>query len=190
MAISSISSFANQLVGKGKDYDEFLKYWLKRYDDTDEYAPLPLIKDILAETNLSYSKMKRFVNKIYSDLISNNQEIDYSYKKTEYHFILRYYEDSAYFRVNELCHLPREGESITIPHFKTYLGADRFYVDVIDHEFVNDKQIVTFWLQSGDYNMYWRIRKDEAKMKNEIHWMEFIDLKEYELKKKLGFSSF
>ena len=78
---------------------------------------------------------------------------------------------------------------MTLPFLKAILEIERFYISSIRHRFERDIQLVEIELKGGDYNLFWHYRKDEAKEKREIPWMDFFekdDCKKVLSKKKPG----
>lgn len=189
--ISAMRSQALQLLNRGKEYDDFLNYWLSKYNYWDDDSSFPTLKEVSSETGLSNSKLKRFVKLIFDDLILGKDEgVEIIMNKIEYMFWMTYFDKSHVFIVKDLPVVPRVGEEVDLPFFKNTVGTTSFYVESVKHEFQDAKQYVVIRLKSGEYNKYWHIRKDEALIKGELHWRDFYSLMDYQLKEKLGLSSF
>ena len=122
-------------------YDIFLKYWIDTYGDVGgPYFSEPTIKDLVAETGLTYSVIRKQITQAYLDLVEDVDEgVIYRFINIEYWFHIQGYDGLAYFIVKEIPVIPRVGEEITIPLFKAYLGNDSYYVEKIEHELINDK---------------------------------------------------
>ncbi len=187
--ISSMRKFAAKLLKEENSYNPILEYIISRNIYYDEDAKLPLIKDILKELNITYSKFKKELIKLYYELIDQDYfdpKIPFYFDEVEYFFSLKSFDKYAHFTVKELKHVPRVGEVVEVPYFRAKLGGDYFYVERITNEFWDGKQIVHFSLKRGMYNLYWHIRKDEAEIKREVSLNDLFDLEDYELQKKLG----
>jgi len=188
LAISSVKTFAKQLIGKGKEYNDFLQYWLKRYDYYDEDSRLPAVKDVLEETGIPYSKLRKHISDIYGDLRYGIDEgIDFRYTEKEYEFILKGAERNAYVTISDIPVMPRVGEMVRIPFLKEHLYFDQFYVDKIIHEFEDNKQSVKIYLRHGDYNLFWHHRRDQAELEEDLHFMDLIEEPDFQLQRKLGY---
>lgn len=71
--LSSSRNFAKQLLGKGKDYDALLKYWIETYGDVGgPYFSNPRIKDLIVETGMTYSVIRKQITKAYLDLVEDS----------------------------------------------------------------------------------------------------------------------
>jgi len=184
--IKNMKAFAKQLLGKEKNYEQFLKYVLKlNYYKDGVYTPIS-IKEIQHETGLKYPIIRKYLHQIYEDLLGNDEnQIDFSVQKVEYTFFLHYFDESAYFTVNHLPVVPRVGEQVEIPYFKAKVGTVSFHVDSIYYTFTDELQTVDIYLSPGKYNHYWPKRKDEAYLKGEITLHEYFSVKDYSLKEKL-----
>lgn len=186
--ISSMREYAKQLIGSNKEYEEFLKFILTQDYYNDDDLPLPTIKELEKETGFKYQTIRKFVQNIYSDLYNAQQEdkIDFCIKNIEYTFYMRYFDKSASVTVKNLPVLPRVGEEIDIPFFRTMVGTTSFYVDTIYHDLTDQRQKITIYLKPGSFNHYWKIRKDEAILKGQISRDEYWDHMDYDAKERLN----
>jgi len=183
--IVSMKSFVKQLLNRGKDYDSLIKY-ITSPDFCDEDTPLPAIKEVQKEMGLSYSVLRRKLFSIYEDLYNHDEiGIDFSIKKTEYWFHMRYFDNQAYLVLSDLPRVPRIGEHMSIPFFSAKVGTDSFYVHDISHYLTDTKQIIHITLNPGMYNHFWRLRKDEAFLKGDISWDDYFDHMDHDIKEKL-----
>ena len=145
--LSSAKAFAFQLLGKGKDYDQFLGYWLNNYSIGNDFYELPPIEMISQETGIPYPKLKNLIYDAYNDLVqSKENEIECKYSLKEYCFIIITNKSTYTQNINEIPHIPRVGDSVKINYLKAHLGTDLFKVKGIYHDFVNDKQCVKIYL--------------------------------------------
>lgn len=165
-----------------------MKYILSKDYYHDEDLPLPTIKQLEQETGLKYTTIRKYIQKIYKDLYyaQAEGEIDFIINKVEYSFYLRYFDQSASVTLKNLHVVPRVGEEVDIPFFRTMVGTTSFLVDEIYHHFTDHKQRIIFYLKPASYNHYWKIRKDEAILKGQINRGEYWNHMDYDAKEKLG----
>jgi hypothetical protein len=189
--IGSMRTYALNFLDKGKEYDHLLNYLLKGDFYKDDYQERPKIQDIIKELGLSYSKFKRQLGLIYED-ITSDCETPFEFKEVEYCLGLSHYNyrlgEKKYkaMTIKALPFIPRVGETIEIPFFHELLDTTYFYVDQIYHEFFDTKLRIYLSLKGGHYNSWWQLRKDEAEAKGELPLMDFHNLDDWELKRKLG----
>lgn len=189
MDISSMRSKAMKLTENGKAYNVLLKDILERNLFYDDEAPMPSLKDLSAATGLKYGKIRKYMEEIYHDLVLDHEVRPvFSFVKIRYEFLIRGWTKDKFMTLeaDQLPVVPRVGEQVSIPFFAAYLKTSHFYVDKIDHSFEEDLQTVKIWLKQGYYNSYWHYRKDKAEEEHEVGFMDFFDLEEHELKRKLG----
>lgn len=187
MNISSMRSKAMKLTEKGKAYSDLLKDILAR-DIFDENSQMPSIKELCKSSGLNYGKVRKYIEDIYHDLVLNYEGRPvFSFTKLRYEFFIRC-ERRRFMdlEADQLPVVPRVGEAITLPFFSAYLGTVDFFVEKVKHVFKEDVQVVELWLRHGSYNSYWHYRKDKAMEEEELHFIDWLNLEEYELKKKLG----
>lgn len=187
--IGSMRKFAVELLKEENSYNPILEYLVSKDIYYDEDAELPLIKDIIKELNITYSKFKKELIKLYYELIDQDYfdpKIPFYFNEVEYFFSLKRFGKYAHFTVKKLKHIPRVGETIEVPYFKAKLGGDYFFVERITHELQDGKQVIHFSLKCGFYNLFWHFRKDEAELKREFGLHDLYELSDYELQRKLG----
>ena len=186
--IKSMAGFAKQLLGKGRDYDVLLDHLLSTFCIDD--IPQPSLKQLQNQLNITYTILHKQILSIYDDLMNYEEnEIDYSVKKVEYIFSLRYFDRYVSFKLDHLPVMPRVGENIELPFCKAKLGTDFFYVNSIHHYITCEKQIIGIDLRFGSYNQYLHWRKDEAYLKHELSNEEYHAPMDYTIKEKLKLRS-
>ncbi len=189
MNISSMKGKAMKLTENGKAYDVLLKDILARDLFYDDDTPMPSLKDLSVATGLQYGKIRKYVEETYHDLVLDHEARPvFSFTKIRYEFLIRGWRKGKFmsFEADQLPVVPRVGEEVSVPFFSAYMGDSYFFVEKINHYFEEDTQVVKLWLRPGFYNTYWRYRKDKAMEEHELGLMEFINLEEHELKRKLG----
>ena len=187
--ICSMKNFAKKLLEENNSYNSILEYLILQDFYYDEDKHMPTIKEMILELNYTYSKFKKEVFRLYYDLIDEDYEEKYDLfymNEVEYHFSLKSYNEYAHFSIKNLKEIPRVGEQIHIPFFNAKLNTRYFYVEKIEHELIDGKQIINIHLNNGFYNLFWHFRKDEAEVKREVSFHDLIHLPEYSLKEKLG----
>lgn len=183
----SMQKFLPPFLDLDKDYNDLIKLYIS-LDLDDDDTPYPSIKELQEKLGISYSVLRRKISQLYEDLsIHEDLGIDFSIKKVEYVFYLEYFDKRAYITINYLPIVPRVGEGIRFPFFKAMVGTDFFYVRKIDHEFDDTKQSIKIKLGSGDYNLFWHLKKDEEYGKGHISWDDYYhSSNDYKLKEKYG----
>tara|TARA_R110002050_G_scaffold187306_1_gene321742 strand:+ start:18603 stop:19211 length:609 start_codon:yes stop_codon:yes gene_type:complete len=183
--IRSMRKFSGQLLGKGKIYDRLLSYLLHDVFPYSDYT-LPKLKDLQSALGIPYSKVRKHLNHIYSDLIDHEENgVDLSPSKVEYVFTLKKDEDYTTVVMHNLPVLPKVGEQVTIPYFSAKSG-DHFYVNSIHHCFFDGIQTIEIVLRPGLYNKYLDLRKEEAFLKGQISWEDYFNADDYDLRSRLG----
>ncbi len=155
----------------------------KDYLDEDLELPFPKIKEVEEVTGLKNHTLRKLLLKMHGEIFNYDRKLNLNFNKVIYHFYIRFHDYRCDFTRNQLTHLPRIGENISLPFIKSLIPLTSFYVENIRHEFEGTNQIVIISLKVGDYNEYWRYMKDRAKELKEIGINEFYDLSESELKK-------
>ena len=185
--LGHMSHIARQLVGKEKKYEVLLKHLLS-LRLLQEGSEFPAIKDISSALDMPYYKIKKQLGLIYQDLTGWEEEekIEKRFDKVRYDFRIKARKKYQYWTLHSLAHVPRVGEQMDLPFFKAKLCYSTFHVKNIIHELYRDMQIVNIWLEAGRYNKFWHIRRDEAELKNQVHWRDFLDKDDNELQQDLG----
>ena len=170
-------------LGKGKEYENLIKFICeKNYDDDND---IPQIKDLLKEMGLSYARFTRLLKSLYADL---REDDDFVMDVIGIKYRIRAkspYYGSVIFDMKNLPVVPRVGEKMEIPYFHEFLGTTSFYVKNVWHRLRNGHQRVEIEVTEGEYNLFWHLRLDEAIAREEIHWRELWDLSTSQLKDKL-----
>lgn len=167
---------------------EALCKWEPRKEENKNY---PLIKDLVALSGLSYDKVRNQLQQIYKKVIDMAEEdLSFTMKEVEYIFYANTDKKSLSFKVKSLPVVPRVGEQISIPFFGAYLDNYSFYVESVNHDIEEDRQIVSIDLRQGYFNPYWYFRKAQAWEEGEINFDDLKNLNEYELKGKLKLGAY
>jgi len=186
--ISSIRRNAEVLLGKGKPYDDFLRFLINYKPLYDDNLPLPTLGNIAKDSGTTYSKVRRYLLKIYEDFLGDDEfDTTIGFNKLEYEFSVKGFEEHLHVIVKGLPFIPRVGENVTLPFFRTYLETDLFYVDSVHHIFEDKKQIILIGLKAGIYSIYWDLRKTKAIETREIQVMDLIENSDHRLKEMLLF---
>lgn len=186
--ITSMQRFAEQLLGKGKDYEDLLQFLLAKDYYNDENISLPPLKELQVELGIPYPILRKQLSSIYQDIMNYEENgLDFSINEVEYILSIHYFENYVSFKLNHLPVMPRVGEQMHIPFFRAGIGMSSFYVSSINHYLDDKKQSIHLTLQVGTYNQAWHFRKDEAYLKGQISLKEYYSNNDYELAEKLGF---
>jgi hypothetical protein len=137
-------------------------------------------------SELSYTKVRKYLTEIYHDLILIEDTIAFRFPKVIYSFNISGHHDSFIsFETNSLPVLPRVGDNITIPYFKSRLHTESFYVESIRHTFRDLEQTIDIWIKTGTYNLFWHLRKDPADEEGEFTLKERMTFNDSQMKSKL-----
>lgn len=186
--ITSMHRFAEQLLGRGKDYEDLLKFLLAKDYYYDENISLPTFKELQEELGMAYPLLRKQLSSIYEDIMNyEGNGLDFSINEVEYILSIHYFENYVSFKLNHLPVVPRVGEQMHIPFFRAGIGMSSFYVSSINHYLDDKKQYIHLTLQVGTYNQAWHLRKDEAYLKGQISLKEYYSNNDYELAEQLGF---
>lgn len=185
--ILDIHSQGSRIKEMNKELNEYrtlLNYLLKKDTKGYFYCSNQTIKEISKSINIPYDKVRKQIKEIYLCLIDANNidKFPFKIKETEVSFYLKgFLKPSHTILVKGLKHIPRKGEIVNIPYFKAYVGNSYFHVSEIYNEFIDDRFEIFISLESGSYNSYWELRKDQAIETGEISFMDSLK-EDYELK--------
>lgn len=183
--LASMSNQLHQLLNNGKGFDVIIKYLIEKNFD-DEETPFPLMKDAAKEIGIPYSRFRTLILKLYEE-IRLNEKFLFEVTSVNYVFSLNLKGRHLSLTFKDLKVVPRVGERIYFPFFRAYIQNASFHVKNVHHHFYNDTHEVDIELGQFDYNLYWKIRLDEARLKEELTLFEQLSMSEDELKEKLGF---
>ena len=155
----------------------------KNYLDEDLEIPLPKMKDVEEATGLKSHTLRKLLLKMHSEIFTYERKLNLKFNKVLYHFYISYFDYRCQFTVDYLHHLPKVGESISLPFVSALIPLNYFSVDDIRHEFEEDTQIVINTLKVGSHNEYYRFMKDRALELREISHNDIYRLSDSEIKK-------
>jgi hypothetical protein len=177
----------NQLKEFFKDRKEYLPIIefinAENYLDEDLQIPYPKMKDVEAGTGLKTHILRKFLLQMHSEIFTYERKLNLSFKNIIYHFYISYLDYRCQFTVDYLTHLPRIGDSMSIPFVSALIPINYFYVQDIKHELENNTQIIIITLKVGSHSEYFRYMKDRAIELGEISFRESYELSENEIKK-------
>lgn len=177
----------NQLKAHLKDRAEYKPIidfvFAKDYLNEDLEIPYPKLKEVEADTGLKSHKLRKLLIDLHTEIFTYERKLNLSFQKILYNFHISFFDHYCEFTVDFINHIPKVGETISLPFVSASLPVNHFYVNEIRHELVDDTQIINFYLKVGSYSQYFHFMKDRALELNEISFDEFIRLSESELKK-------
>jgi len=177
----------NQLKDLLKDRNEYQSIidciLAEDYLNEDLNIPYPKLKDVEIATGLKSHTLRKTLLKMHSEIFTYERKLNLSFKNVLYHFYISYFNYSCQFTVDYLIHLPRIGDSMSLPFVSALIPINYFYVDDIKHELENNTQIVIITLKVGSFSEYFRYMKDRALELGEISFRDSYQLTEYEIKK-------
>ncbi|AVR46789.1 hypothetical protein C7S20_16815 [Christiangramia fulva] len=174
-----------RLIKKYPKYKEIAEVLCgKDYFAEDFHISFPTMASISRDTDLPYSRVKKYIRDIH-DLLFTDDAHNLIFNKVKYRFCFAFDEDHFEFTLNSLPVIPRVGENIYIPFFKANLNMDFFYVEEVDYVFEKGFQIVEIWCKSGFGNQYLKLRKDKAQALGEISSDEIWKFNNSAIQRKL-----
>ena len=141
------------------------------------------MKDVEEATGLKSHTLRKLLLKMHSEIFTYERKLNLKFNKVLYHFYISYFDYRCQFTVDYLHHLPKVGESISLPFVSALIPLNYFSVDDIRHEFEEDTQIVIITLKVGSHNEYYRFMKDRALELREISHNDIYRLSDSEIKK-------
>jgi hypothetical protein len=174
--IFSMRSRAIKLMEKENNYSSLLKVLTETDDYYDDDIPLPTIKELSERTGITYHKVRKQIEDIFTDLSDSfsKDSQPFLFPKKEIIFHLRTWHGSKMMLAEHLDYIPRVGEEVFVPFFRESLGSEKFYVSQISHKLTDEVQRIYITLNSGWYNLYWHIRKDQALENHEISFSDYL----------------
>ena len=184
-----ISEQLRELFKDQKQYQPIVDFILANdYLDDDLDLPFPKLKDLEQGTGIKPYILRKLLLQMHSQIFNYESQLRLRFDTTLYHFYIKFFNKDCYFTIDKLDSLPRIGEQISLPFVKASLDINWFYVDGIKHEFVGRTQNIYLTLKVGEFNSYWRFRKDQAIELKEIGRNDISNSKDdYELKDKVYF---
>ncbi len=188
--IESMSNFAVKMLGRGKDYDDLLTVILNWNSDNEKRKSIEF-KDLKKELKISDSLICSQLEAIYNDLVRHNSlGIEFSIMKVEYIFCMRCNDKYERFVLNDLPCIPGIGDQIRIPFTANNMNRSTYYVEEIIHELSDTKQSILISVTPYPPNLYFKLFKDEAVLKEKISYEDYCYGTDREIKGKFGFKNF
>lgn len=189
----SVKQIIRDFIYIGKQLDHLFKDRLeykliidfilaKDYLNEELDLRLPKMKEVEEATGLKSHTLRKLLLKMHSEIFTYERKLNLSFNKVIYQFNIKFYNNHCFFRVDKLPHLPKIGESVSLPFISASIPINYFYVDNIQHEFENDCQIIDITLKVGSYSPYYHYMKDRALELREISKWEMYDLSESQIK--------
>ncbi|KEY17968.1 hypothetical protein [Kaistella antarctica] len=150
------------------------------YNNEGEY---PSGKDLMTKTRLSQTQFRKQLVEMYED---TKGDFIYKFPKTSTSFIVKNNGRYLVLDIEDLTHIPRIGEAVEFPFFREEFHSDYLFVEDIRHRFSDCEHMIEITLKVGTYDLYWKIRKDEALLKRELSYIDMFE-DDYKLKKILGY---
>ncbi len=187
MDICSMRSHAFKLLDSPKSYSDILQYLIKFDFYDDDNFIIPNLKMIEQETGFKYSKIRKQIELIYSELSAKDYSAKIPFEITELEvvFYLRGYKESTSIVVQNLSKIPQIDEEVRISFFNELTGSNVFHVTRVEHYLIDSKQQINIVLEDGYHNSYLRIRKDMAYETGELNYFNTKDKSEYQIKEML-----
>lgn len=186
--ICSSRARASQLLQRGKDYNILLQHLLNNDYFREDSQTVPTGKELMEQIGLTSYWYKKYLNEIYHDLVIDHENPpSQNVSGMQCLIYLSGRENKhARFEINGIHHIPQRGDMMSLPGFGSHLGSTYFYVTEVSHEFSEGRHIISVWAKSGFYNSYWELRKDRARIFNELTYEDFSQRSDYDLQQELS----
>ena len=174
------------LLGKGKPYEQLLNFIISNYNSEDENYVSPMVKELSSKTNIPYSKLKKQLHQLYSEILELAEKGDlFTIQKRSYLFEAKYCDQYLSVKYYDIPNVPIIGEQVCLSCFYSSFHRSDFYVDSITYEYYADEVITVIRLETGTYNSFYRLKLDEADFKDIFSIHDFYCKSKYELKKMM-----
>lgn len=176
-SISSMRTFCQSLKIRDEIYRRVLDQVLQ-YDYYKEYDVLPSNKNLCAKLNINGTKLKKYLEQIYLDLleIMFQNPLVFSIPKLSYHLYIRGFRESKSVTLNgSIPFCPRVGDQVQLPFLRAHFSTMSFFVERVNHEFTDKEQIICIWLKYGFYNQYEAFKKDQDYSEGNISINDYYD---------------
>jgi hypothetical protein len=178
-----IGNQLKELFKGRKEYQSIIEFILAEdYLNEDLNIPYPKLKEAEVATGLKSYTLRKVLLKMHSEIFTYERKLNLSFKNVLYHVYINYFDYRCQFTVDYLTHLPRIGDSMSVPFVSALIPINYFYVDDIKHELENNTQIVIITLKVGRFNEYFRYMKDRALELGEISFRDSYELTEDKIK--------
>lgn len=185
--ICTSRSRVTELLSRGKDYNALLSHIVNRDIFWSGKNNLPTAAQIIEVSGVTSYWFRKYLKEIYFDLVVDDENpVTECVSSTQFYIHLTGRGKSSVMKVMGIRHIPQRGDMMDISGFKAHLGTTFFYVTEVSHEFQGGRHIVRIWLKDGFYNSYWELRKDRAKMLNELTYKDFSERSEFDIKLELS----
>lgn len=155
--LTMMGSSLATLLNQGKDYDNIIRYIIDNKFYYNLYQSIPL-KKLSKDMGYSYQLFQKLVHQLYKDALDTETVFRVDIPDVEYQVTLDGYRKTAYLTMKSFPVVPRIGEEVQVPFFKTYVGEEFFYVKSIRHDLYDNQQVVSIHLEGGHYNKYWHYK--------------------------------
>ncbi|AEV34507.1 hypothetical protein Oweho_3559 [Owenweeksia hongkongensis DSM 17368] len=185
--ICSSRARASQLIQRGKDYNVLLSHLLKNDYFREDSQSVPTGKELMEQIGLTSYWYKKYLNEIYHDLVIDHENLPAETVSGMQCYIYLSGREGKHsmMKVNGIQHVPQRGDMMSLPGFKAQLDGNFFYVTEVSHEFTEGEHVIRIWVKSGFYNSYWELRKDRARILNELTHEDFSQRSDYDLQQEL-----
>lgn len=147
----------------GEEIYKSLICYLKENNWTEnESLDVLTIKTVMEGTGLSRQKLSTILKRIYNQLFSSDEIVDFEFSELELVFCVPDSKENHLYRFKGVKHIPKVGENVSLPFLDSKVRSESFYVESVHHEFRSNKHEIFIGLKSGYFNAYWHFRKEKA----------------------------
>lgn len=175
-----MSAFATRFCGTGKSYDPLLQYLISLGREKAEDAFQ--LNTIARVTGWNSSKVRKEIEKLYCELTEQIQENEtpITFSKPEVTLYLKAQGKYQCMTVS-LDVIPRIGENLYVPYFKAKLKHCDFFVERIDHDFIETRHLISIRLMVGYANQHKQYKKDQVYAEGHMSMDEYFNLNSYDM---------
>jgi hypothetical protein len=177
LALAHSPIYTKLLDATGKSY-QLIHNWLLENEKRlmDNNSSLPSIKEIAKETLIAITKVPKYLNDIYTDILQLNTDQPYKFvgdSQTLCYMTFEYLGLYTSFNLG-LSVIPRVGEHFEIRFMKPKSGGGYFVVQRIYNEIENGKQTISISMTTEQPIQYLQLLKDKAYLNKWISHMEYL----------------
>lgn len=168
-------------------YPEWMTIFSEEAYFSDENTHLTF-KDISKITGLSTAKLGKQLLAMYEELfnaVEDQNAFIFRFDQPEIIVHASYLKKNVTFRMDGLAKIPRRGEQLHLFFLKAQFGINVFYVEDVQHEFFDDKHLITVVICGGFYNAYWEYEKAKAMEEGRVDFWDLHTKHEFELKERV-----
>ena len=178
--LSSNQKWSELLIGKGKNYEQFLQRICQKnfFKDLESNS----VTKIGAILGFKPAHITKWIAQIYDDIYELTIEEPNLFKSSEIRHDCYFHNYDNHARLSIwLPQTPRECERFELDFLKAKLGTYSFWVKTVYHHYENGEYSVHLELNGGNLNRYREILVDKALFKGTLNLMDLYKKDRWEI---------